>query len=141
MALKYFPNNNMENINTSNDLHESFHLQHNTTAFLILNFNSTETYYRHSNFISGLLVTGYVFVFALGLVGNVFVVGVVLRIRKMRTVTNYFITNLAIADILVIVFCTPATLASNLVTREYSLFIILNIFFQQEKIMVRLCTL
>ncbi|XP_061397673.1 neuropeptide SIFamide receptor [Musca vetustissima] len=56
----------------------------------------------------------YVIVFLVGLVGNSFVIAVVLRMRNMRTVTNYFIVNLAIADILVIVFCLPATLMSNI---------------------------
>ncbi|XP_035210757.1 neuropeptide SIFamide receptor-like [Stegodyphus dumicola] len=87
----------------------------NATSHFILNVNPGN-YFRHSNFISAVFVAAYVFIFVLGFVGNVFVVGVVLRIRQMRTVTNYFIVNLAIADMLVILFCIPATLTSNLVT-------------------------
>lgn len=61
----------------------------------------------------------YVIVFIVGLIGNSFVIAVVLRSPRMRTVTNYFIVNLAIADILVIVFCLPATLMSNIFVRKY----------------------
>ncbi|KAK2158720.1 hypothetical protein LSH36_165g07000 [Paralvinella palmiformis] len=37
----------------------------------------------------------------------------------MHTVTNYFIVNLAIADILVCIFCLPITLLSNLYTGKW----------------------
>lgn len=111
-----FDYNKLENVNELPIMH------HNVTSYFTQNLNNTQDFFRHSNAVSGLLVSGYVFVFAIGLLGNVFVVSVVVRIRQMRTVTNYFITNLAIADMLVILFCTPATLASNLVTREYNFF-------------------
>ncbi|KAJ8924448.1 hypothetical protein NQ315_007245 [Exocentrus adspersus] len=46
-------------------------------------------------------------VFVVGLVGNCLVCVAVYRNHTMRTVTNYFIVNLAVADFLVILFCLP----------------------------------
>lgn len=46
-------------------------------------------------------------VFVIGLVGNTLVCIAVYRNHTMRTVTNYFIVNLAVADFLVILFCLP----------------------------------
>ncbi|XP_016935329.4 neuropeptide SIFamide receptor [Drosophila suzukii] len=70
--------------------------------------------YRHSLAMSMVYCVAYIVVFLVGLIGNSFVIAVVLRAPRMRTVTNYFIVNLAIADILVIVFCLPATLIGNI---------------------------
>jgi len=55
------------------------------------------------------LTTLYVIVFLIGLTGNALVVYVVWRNSNMRTVTNLFIVNLSIADLLVIVVCLPPT--------------------------------
>lgn len=48
-------------------------------------------------------------IFALGLFGNVLVCFVVARNRQMQTVTNLFITNLALSDILLCVLAVPFT--------------------------------
>ncbi|XP_014213261.1 orexin receptor type 1-like [Copidosoma floridanum] len=48
-------------------------------------------------------------VFITGLMGNVLVCVAVMR-AHMRTVTNYFIMNLALADLLVILTCLPFTI-------------------------------
>lgn len=56
----------------------------------------------------------YSVVFLCALFGNLMVVTVVGKNRAMRTVTNCFIVNLAVADILVAVFNLPITLLSNL---------------------------
>lgn len=74
---------------------------------------------RHSATISIIFCVVYMMVFVVGLIGNLFVISVVFRVPRMRTVTNMFIANLAIADVLVIVFCVPATLMSNLFVRKY----------------------
>lgn len=74
--------------------------------------------YRHSMAMSAVYCVAYVLVFVVGLIGNSFVIAVVYRSPRMRTVTNFFIVNLAVADVLVIVFCLPATLMSNIFVRE-----------------------
>ncbi|KAE8737441.1 SIFamide Receptor 1, partial [Frankliniella occidentalis] len=73
-----------------------------------------ELLYRYSFTTALVYFIAYLLVFAIGLVGNCFVIAVVFRSPRMRTVTNYFIVNLAVADILVIVFCLPATLMSSI---------------------------
>jgi len=60
----------------------------------------------------------YSVVFVLGLVGNGLVVWVVYSNRRMHNVTNYFIVNLALADILVCLLCLPITLLQNLYSGE-----------------------
>ena len=81
--------------------------------------------YRYSLSAALVYCVAYLIVFAVGLVGNCFVIAVVYRSPRMRTVTNYFIVNLAVADILVIVFCLPATLMSSIFVREYLLYTLL----------------
>jgi len=77
-----------------------------------------ELWYRHSPAMTAVYCFAYTMVFLVGLVGNLLVVSVVCRSPRMRNVTNYFIVNLAVADILVLVFCLPATLLSNIYVRE-----------------------
>ena len=64
----------------------------------------------------------YSIIFLLGIIGNSLVVSVVYRNARMHSVTNYFIVNLAIADMLVCLFCLPITLLSNLYTGEICIF-------------------
>jgi len=80
---------------------------------------SPDRLYRHSMAMSAVYCVAYVVVFVVGLIGNSFVIAVVYRSPRMRTVTNFFIVNLAVADVLVIVFCLPATLMSNIFVRKY----------------------
>ncbi|MCL4150794.1 UNVERIFIED_CONTAM: hypothetical protein GTU68_000561 [Idotea baltica] len=51
----------------------------------------------------------YVTIFMLGVFGNCLVCYVVFRNKPMQTVTNFFITNLALADILLCIFAVPFT--------------------------------
>lgn len=51
----------------------------------------------------------YTTIFVVGLFGNVLVCYVVFRNKAMQTVTNLFITNLALSDILLCVLAVPFT--------------------------------
>ncbi|XP_033336951.1 orexin/Hypocretin receptor type 1 isoform X1 [Megalopta genalis] len=55
------------------------------------------------------LIASHTVIFVIGLVGNALVCIAVYRNHSMRTVTNYFIVNLAIADFLVLLLCLPFT--------------------------------
>ncbi|XP_057215436.1 neuropeptide FF receptor 1-like [Triplophysa rosa] len=73
-------------------------------------------YYQHSLAVATLFILAYVLIFSLCMVGNILVCFIVLKNRQMRTVTNIFILNLAISDVLVGIFCLPITLVDNLIT-------------------------
>ncbi|XP_023253344.1 neuropeptide FF receptor 1-like [Seriola lalandi dorsalis] len=73
-------------------------------------------YYQHSLYVAACYILAYFFIFLLCMVGNILVCLIVLENRRMRTVTNLFILNLAISDLLVGIFCIPTTLVDNLIT-------------------------
>lgn len=54
------------------------------------------------------------------MVGNTFVVLAVVTNSSMRNITNYFIANLAIADLLIMLLCLPSTLMNNTLWRALS---------------------
>lgn len=56
-----------------------------------------------------ILAVVYTIICVVGLSGNLLVCWVVLRNRHMRTVTNFFITNLGLADILLCTLAGPVT--------------------------------
>lgn len=76
-------------------------------------------YYQHSLYVAASYILAYFFIFLLCMVGNILVCLIVLENRRMRTVTNLFILNLAISDLLVGIFCIPTTLVDNLITGKY----------------------
>ncbi|XP_048036956.1 neuropeptide FF receptor 1 like 1 [Megalobrama amblycephala] len=73
-------------------------------------------YYIHSAGMAVSYILSYLLVLLLCVVGNGLVCLVVIRNRNMRSVTNLFILNLAISDLLVGVFCVPTTLIDSLIS-------------------------
>uniref|UniRef100_A0A1B0CY22 G-protein coupled receptors family 1 profile domain-containing protein n=1 Tax=Lutzomyia longipalpis TaxID=7200 RepID=A0A1B0CY22_LUTLO len=63
----------------------------------------------HNEMVQTTFCILYFMIFVLGVVGNVLVCFVVFRNRAMQTVTNLFITNLALSDILLCFLAVPFT--------------------------------
>lgn len=103
---------------------ESDCADYNCTTMKMTTFDDNETHWNDSyedylskieEFIfprtwTWILIFIHSLVFVIGLVGNTLVCVAVYRNHTMRTVTNYFIVNLAVADFMVILFCLPPTL-------------------------------
>lgn len=131
-AFVFVPSNNMEHENATPAFgyHYAMHpWSHSNSWNLTLDAASTRTN-RSDPDASPLSPPGlhqplhlvvvytlaYSVVFLLGVVGNVVVLFVVRADQRALSVTNHFIVNLALADILVCVFCLPVTLVTNLFT-------------------------
>ncbi|CAH0584069.1 unnamed protein product [Chrysodeixis includens] len=71
--------------------------------------NNTTTDPIEDKAIQAAFCTAYTLIFVVGIFGNALVCYAVIRNRAMQTVTNLFITNLALSDILLCVFAVPFT--------------------------------
>ncbi|KJH53195.1 hypothetical protein DICVIV_00506 [Dictyocaulus viviparus] len=57
----------------------------------------------------------FIFVFVLSLIGNTLVIFTVLsKTHRTRSITNFYLVNLAVADLLRSVICMPLTLLSEI---------------------------
>lgn len=70
------------------------------------NYNTIE-YFTTSGVI---IITLYAIIFLFSVSGNTLVILTLIQNRRMRTVTNFFLLNLSIGDLLMAVFCMPFTL-------------------------------
>ncbi|XP_063884298.1 RYamide receptor-like isoform X2 [Scylla paramamosain] len=59
----------------------------------------------------------YITILIVAVLGNSVVVYIVCSSEKMRTVTNYFIANLAIGDLCMAIFCVPFSFISTLILK------------------------
>ncbi|XP_064162985.1 neuropeptide FF receptor 2-like [Anguilla rostrata] len=81
--------------------------QHNVTYVV---------FYLHKLSVAAVYIISYLLIFLVCMVGNGVVCFTILRSKNMRTVTNVFILNLAVSDLLVGIFCMPTTLVDNIIT-------------------------
>ncbi|NWI55916.1 NPFF2 protein, partial [Calyptomena viridis] len=72
-------------------------------------------FYLHQPSVATVFIISYLLIFLLCMVGNGLVCFVILGSKHMRTVTNLFILNLAVSDLLVGIFCMPTTLLDNII--------------------------
>ena len=103
------PSNHINNTMDSN--HNAGYLDNDEAASL-----ATKPWplLRQSLLMVVILSFAYVVVFFLSIVNNSLVVMVIYRNPQLRTITNIFIANLAVADILVSILVLPITLLGNL---------------------------
>ncbi|NXG49609.1 CCKAR protein, partial [Psilopogon haemacephalus] len=93
----------------------------NITAFLcdIILENDTifcleEPPYSSKDFHQIIRILLYCLIFLLSMLGNTLVITVLVRNKRMRTVTNTFLLSLAVSDLMLCLFCMPFTLIPNL---------------------------
>ncbi len=70
-----------------------------------------KTFLMHNEVPTAVLIALYSITLLLGLIGNVLVIFVFAKNRKMRTVTNSFLVNLAVCDLMVVCICMPFSVA------------------------------
>lgn len=64
----------------------------------------------NANLWDQVLIPPYLAIFLFAVTGNLLVILTLVQNKRMRTVTNVFLLNLAISDLLLAVFCMPFTL-------------------------------
>ncbi|XP_067672374.1 neuropeptide SIFamide receptor-like [Haliotis asinina] len=69
---------------------------------------------KQPTYMVTILTLAYGTVFILAVLGNTSVIAVIYRDRRFHTVTYVLLANLAVADVMVAVFCLPITLMTNL---------------------------
>lgn len=95
---------------------------HHNEVFVDTNYSYDFDVYptiKQPMYVVVILSLTYGVIFVMSLVGNFLVIAVVFRNKGMRNTTNYFIVNLATADILVAIFCIPMTLLDSIYTGRY----------------------
>jgi hypothetical protein len=86
-------------ISANNEIRNKLNLSVEINSFT----SRTKTLYRA-------LIILYAIIFFAGLISNLLVIGFVFMNKRMHTITNKFITNLAFADLLVITVCIPVNI-------------------------------
>lgn len=110
-------------VNTTEDSYENTTLPANNTSWTdydsVCNPVTSSENFVTSPMFQSLVYVMYCTVFIIALLGNGLVCYVVQTSPRMKTVTNYFIVNLAVGDILMTLFCVPFSFVSMLILRYW----------------------
>ncbi|XP_053572163.1 neuropeptide Y receptor type 2-like [Bombina bombina] len=88
-----------------------------------------------------ILIAAYSLIILLGLVGNSLVIYMIVKYKNMRTVTNFFIANLAVADLMVDSLCLPFTLVYTLMDEWKFGLVLCHLFPYAQAMSVNVSTL
>ena len=75
-----------------------------------LNMATNNIAYEYPPYIRNSATVIFVIIFFFGTLGNILVSLIIFRSKELRNTTNYFLVNLSIADLLVIIVCMPTVL-------------------------------
>lgn len=87
----------------------------------MMNHDNNTVFYplvKQPTYMIVILSIAYGTVLVLALLGNTCVLAVVVKDKRFHSATYVFIANLAVADLLVALFCNPITLLSNIFNGE-----------------------
>ena len=86
---------------------QNLHVIHNYSHEQNLFWNKHFQIHTTSFLFSYLIIFIYAIIFLIGLIANIFVIVMIIKRRRMRTLTNRFLLNLAISDLLATLICIP----------------------------------
>lgn len=66
--------------------------------------------YEYPPYIRNTATVIFIIILIFGTIGNILVSVIIIRSKDLRNTTNYFLINLSIADLLVIIVCMPTVL-------------------------------
>lgn len=81
---------------------------HNRSGTISISTNHTKVVPEPPMYILSMVGLFYTIIFLSGVIGNILVIFVVLRNKDMRNPTNYFLVNLSVADLMVLIVCMPS---------------------------------
>jgi 7 transmembrane receptor (rhodopsin family) len=91
-------------------------LAENATALININLTLLTNQQQQQIWITtaSRVIPLYSIIFLLAVIGNALVIMTLVQNKRMRTITNLFLLNLAISDLLLGIFCMPITLVGML---------------------------
>ena len=86
---------------------DSFEKMNSTNATPLTNGNSCKPVQSDDNVTTGAKILSYCVLLLLAVVGNSLLIVIIKKNKRMETVTNYLIANVAVSDILIAVLAVP----------------------------------
>ena len=77
--------------------------------------DQSSTPFQISEYVQVIIIIMYSIIIVIAIGGNTIVCYLVYAYKRMHTVPNYFIVNLACSDIIMALFCIPFTFVANLI--------------------------
>ena len=86
-----------------------------------VNSTSASDWSQEGEFVKGMKITAFVFLMLLSMLGNVLLIAVVYKNanQRMRTPSNYFIFNMACADVLLTVYTVPDSIVDTAYSHQW----------------------